>query len=178
VKFTPPVIKKDEEVKEEEKPPKQEEIKKAAVSTETVKGDENADLSAPTVVVEDKGKGLVEAPPPPPKEEKKEIFREVAYPAEFPGGMDKLSSFLGDNLEFPEVERERNAEGRVVVEFIIDETGSLSNFKVTESAGKNFDNEAIRVLKKMPKWKPGRQNTGPVSMYFTLPVTFTLQEGE
>jgi TonB family protein len=98
--------------------------------------------------------------------------------AEFPGGMDELSMFFSENLVYPEEEKDGNVQGKVEVEFVIDENGAVSKYKVIKSAGKNFDAEALRVLAKMPKWKPAIQNGRKVSMYYTLPVNFTLEDEE
>jgi protein TonB len=165
VKFTPPVIKKDEEVKEEEKPPPQEELKDKAAGLETVKGDPNA--IDPGIV--DPGPGTVEAP---------QIFTYVEQMPEFPGGIDAIHEFLYKNINYPDIAKESNIQGRVTVRFVVNEEGTMSDFSVSKGIGGGCDEEAIRVLKKMgssTKWKPGKQNGRAVKVYYTLPITFKLE---
>ena len=162
VKFTPPVIKKDEEVKEEEKPPPQEELKDKSAGLETVKGDPNA--IDPGIV--DPGPGTVEAP---------QIFTYVEQMPEFPGGQAAVNEFLSKNIMYPEIAKESNIQGRVTVKFVVNEEGNVSDIIVVKGIGGGCDEEAIRVVKKMPKWKPGKQNGRPVKVYFSLPITFRLE---
>lgn len=170
VQFTPPVIKKDEEVKEEEKPPPIEEIKDKAVSTKTVEGDPNG---IDPGLLEDKGKGVVEAPPPP----KEQVFQFVEQMPEFPGGEDKLIAYLAKNIRYPRVAQENGIEGTVFVTFVVDSDGNIKDVKTQGSPkGGGLEEEAIRVVKTMPRWKPGRQNGRAVSVQYNLPVRFKLEQ--
>lgn len=172
VQFTPPVIKKDEEVKAEEELVKIEDIKDKAVSTKTVEGDPNG--IDPGLISDSKGTGVVEAPPPPPKEE---IFTFVEQPPTFPGGEEALSRFLSNNIRYPHMATENNISGTVYVTFVVDSEGAIKDVKTVGSTkGGGLEEEAIRVVKKMPKWKPGRQNGRQVSVQFNLPIRFTLQD--
>ncbi|GEP94309.1 energy transducer TonB [Chitinophaga cymbidii] len=172
VQFTPPVIKKDEEVKAEEEPPKIEEIKEKAVSTKTVEGDPNG--IDPGLISDSKGTGVVEAPPPPPKEE---IFTFVEQPPTFPGGDEALAKYLNNNIRYPHLATENGISGTVFVSFVVDSEGAIKDVKtVGATKGGGLEEEAIRVVKKMPKWKPGKQNGRQVSVQFNLPIRFTLQE--
>lgn len=172
VQFTPPVIKKDEEVKAEEEPPKIEEIKEKAVSTKTVEGDPNG--IDPGLISDSKGTGVVEAPPPPPKEE---IFTFVEQPPTFPGGDAALAKYLNNNIRYPHLATENGISGTVFVSFVVDSEGAIKDVKTVGAAkGGGLEDEAIRVVKKMPKWKPGKQNGRQVSVQFNLPIRFTLQE--
>ena len=85
-----------------------------------------------------------------------------------------MTAYLNSHIQYPEAAREANAEGRVVVQFIVNEDGSVSNATVIRSASPYLDNEALRVVNSMPHWKPGKQNGIPVKVYFTLPVSFVL----
>jgi protein TonB len=162
VKFTPPVIKKDEEVKEEEKPtPPPDE--KVAVGLENAKGDPNG---IDPGLIDKPGNGVVEQPAAPAP------VRFVEQMPEFSGD---LPSWLHDHLRYPDDAREANVEGRVGIEFIVSEDGSISNVKVVRSAGSaSLDAEAVRVVKSMPRWKPGKQQGRAVPVIFTLPITFKL----
>lgn len=172
VQFTPPVIKKDEEVKAEEEPPKIEEIKEKAVSTKTVEGDPNG--IDPGLISDSKGTGVVEAPPPPPKEE---IFTFVEQPPTFPGGDAALAKYLSNNIRYPHLATENGISGTVFVSFVVDSEGQIKDVKtVGAKKGGGLEDEAMRVVKKMPKWKPGKQNGRQVSVQFNLPIRFTLQE--
>ncbi len=169
VKFTPPVIKKDEEVKEEEKPAEVKELKEAAAGVKTQEGDPTG-IDPGIVDNPGTGTGVVEAPPPPPK-----IFTYVEQMPEFPGGADALNAFLAKNLRYPDVARENNIQGRVNVKFVVNEEGDISEVTVQKGIGGGCDEEAKRVVLKMPKWKPGKQNGKAVKVYYSLPVRFTLQ---
>lgn len=94
---------------------------------------------------------------------------------EYVGGMEAMYSFLKNELQYPEVARNNNIQGTVLLEFVIERDGSVSNVKPLVSLYPECDAEAIRVVKKMPKWKPGEQMGKPVRCYFNLPIRFTLQ---
>lgn len=104
-----------------------------------------------------------------------EIFKAVEQPAEFPGGASALTKWLSNNIRYPDVAQQNNIQGRVVVRFIVEKDGSISSAKVVKGVDKDLDAEALRVVKKMPKWEPGKNNGVAVRSYFTLPVTFGLQ---
>lgn len=112
-----------------------------------------------------------------PREEKKkeEVFTHVEQMPKFPGGDAELYKFISNNLNYPAMAIENNVQGRVVVQFVVTKDGSIGNVKVVRSVDRDLDNEAIRVCKKLPKFIPGKQNGQPVSVWYTLPVTFKLQ---
>lgn len=112
-----------------------------------------------------------------PREEKKkeEVFTHVEQMPKFPGGDAELYKFINDNLNYPAMAIENNVQGRVVVQFVVTKDGSIGNVKVVRSVDRDLDNEAIRVCKKLPKFIPGKQNGQPVNVWYTLPVTFKLQ---
>ena len=93
---------------------------------------------------------------------------------EFVGGDEARIKFLQENLVYPKVAREIGIEGKVIVEFVVEPNGTLSNFKVARGAAPALDEEALRVAKLMPKWKPGKQRGKEVRVRYTMPITFTL----
>ena len=115
--------------------------------------------------------------PVPVKEEKKEeeIFVAVEQPAEFPGGQAALMKWLSQNIRYPEAAQQNDIQGRVIVKFVVEKDGSISQVTVARGVDKDLDREALRVVKKMPKWQPGKNNGVAVRSYFNLPVTFKLQ---
>ena len=115
-----------------------------------------------------------------PVEEEEEIGDEVIFQVveqnpEFPGGMGELYKFLGEKTKYPPIAKESGIQGRVFVNFVVERDGSISNVKVLRGIGGGCDEEAIRVVKSMPKWKPGKQRGKAVRVSFNLPIKFTLQ---
>ena len=108
-----------------------------------------------------------------PKEE--EIFVAVEQQAEFPGGQGALMKFLSNNIRYPESAQQNDIQGRVIVKFVVEKDGSIGNDTVVKGVDHDLDREAIRVVKKMPRWQPGKNNGVAVRSYFNLPVTFRLQ---
>ena len=104
-----------------------------------------------------------------------EIFTIVEEMPDFPGGLAKLADYLGKNIKYPQMARESGIQGRVFVNFVIEPDGSVSNVNVMRSLGGGCDEEAIRVVKSMPKWKPGKQRGKAVRVSYILPVNFKLQ---
>ncbi|HEY4785878.1 MAG TPA: TonB family protein [Bacteroidales bacterium] len=109
-------------------------------------------------------------------EPKEKVYDFVEKPPQFIGGMDELMNFLRKNLRFPDDARSNGISGRVIVQFIVDKNGELKNIKILRGLDDSCNQETLRVLKLMPKWSPGIQNGQPVSVYFTLPVVFSLQD--
>ena len=105
-----------------------------------------------------------------------EVFQEVDEMPEFPGGFGECTKFLQQNLKYPEVPQELGIQGRVVVQFIIDRDGSIVEPKVIRSVDSYLDNEALRVISMMPKWKPGKQSGKIVRVRLTAPIMFRLTE--
>ena len=99
----------------------------------------------------------------------------VEQKPEFPGGEAAMYKYLGDNIVYPSAASEEGIQGRVVVEFVVGKDGSITNVKVVRPRHPALDKEAVRVIKSMPKWIPGRNNGQPVKVTYTLPVTFKLQ---
>ena len=103
------------------------------------------------------------------------VYKVVEQMPEFPGGDKALWTFLVENVKYPSVAKENGIYGRVICQFIVEKDGSISNVEAVKSSGeRSLDNEAIRVIKMMPKWKPGRQQKEPVRVRYTLPINFSL----
>ena len=102
------------------------------------------------------------------------VFDVVEQQPSFPGGQAALNSYIGNNLQYPEKAKENGVQGRVSVKFIVEKDGSISNVEVNRSVDTDLDNEAMRVIKSMPKWNPAKQNGTEVRAYYYVPVTFRL----
>ncbi|KQB40789.1 MULTISPECIES: energy transducer TonB [Flavobacterium] len=165
VKFVKPVVAKANEVTED--PPKIVDLKDKKVGNETIKGDPDAVLT----VDEPVGKGPVT-----------EIIQEdnnvyntagIEVKPDFPGGIEKFYKFVGNNYKTPE---EEGLKGKVYVTFVVEKDGSLTDIKVLRDIGYGTGAEAIRVLKKCPKWTPGEQNGKKVRVLYSLPITIQSAE--
>lgn len=106
---------------------------------------------------------------------KEEVFMVAEQMPEFPGGMKEMLKFLQENVKYPENAMKNNVQGRVIVQFVIEKDGTPTEFKVLRSVDPDLDAEALRVMKAMPKWKPGMQKGQVVRVKFTVPVSFKLQ---
>lgn len=107
--------------------------------------------------------------------EEQEIFQVVEEMPEFPGGMGECLKFLGKNIKYPTISQENGVQGRVIVQFVVNKDGSIVDPVVVRSVDPYLDKEALRVIKQMPKWKPGKQRGKAVRVKYTVPVTFKLQ---
>ncbi|WP_338158608.1 TonB family protein [uncultured Phocaeicola sp.] len=107
--------------------------------------------------------------------EEAEIFMVVEEMPEFPGGMAECLKFLGKNIKYPTIAQENGVQGRVIVQFVVNQDGSIVDPVVVRSVDPYLDKEALRVIKTMPKWKPGKQRGKAVRVKYTVPVTFKLQ---
>ena len=172
-KFTAPVIKKDELVKEENQVKQMDKLDdKVAVGSEDKEGVKDRNVEAVRSEI------AVAAPPPPPApkpEVATKVFDVVEEMPSFPGGSAALMSYLSSNTKYPVVAQENGVQGRVIVSFVVERDGSISDVKVARSVDPSLDREAQRVVKSMPKWKPGKQNGSAVRVKYTVPVVFRLQ---
>ncbi len=109
------------------------------------------------------------------KHEPEKIFVAVEQPAEFPGGPAAMMKWLSNNIRYPEAAQQNGISGRVVVKFVVEKDGSIGSPTIVKGVDRDLDQEALRVVKRMPKWQPGKNNGQPVRSYFNLPVTFRLQ---
>ena len=169
VKFTAPEIKKDDEVKPEDELKSQDDLSKTntAIGVYNVEGNDEAEgevLKAKEVVVDEK-----------PKEEETKVFDVVEQMPQFPGGPQALFEYLSKNIKYPVVAEENGIQGRVIVTFVVERDGSITDVKVAKSVDPSLDKEAMRVVKSMPNWIPGKQNGSAVRVKYTVPVTFRLQ---
>ena len=172
-KFTAPVIKKDELVKEENQVKQMDKLDdKVAVGTEDKEGVKDRTVEAVRSEI------AVAAPPPPPApkpEVATKVFDVVEEMPSFPGGSAALMSYLSSNTKYPVVAQENGVQGRVIISFVVERDGSISDVKVARSVDPSLDREAQRVVKSMPKWTPGKQNGQTVRVKYTVPVVFRLQ---
>ncbi|RDV14114.1 energy transducer TonB [Pontibacter diazotrophicus] len=166
VKYTPPVVKRDEEVQQEEEIPDVEVLEEVDAGIETVEGDPDAPMDLGEIdgtsdvvaeVVEEKPYTYVEQMP------------------EFPGGETEMLRYLGKNIRYPAAAQRAGIEGIVVLSFVISRTGEISEIEVIKNLGGGTDEEAVRVVKSMPKWTPGKQNGRTVPVRYTLPVRYTIK---
>ena len=107
--------------------------------------------------------------------EEEEVFKSVEEQPEFPGGTAKLLEYVQKNLKYPMMARESDIQGRVFVGFIVEKDGSITNVQVLRGIGGGCDEEAVRVVQSLPKFKPGKQRGNPVRVQYTLPIVFRLQ---
>jgi periplasmic protein TonB len=164
IKFTPPVIKPDDAVNDQEEPKMQKEIveQKAAIGTvDFSKGTD--DVAAPIAkqaekITEDSDKPFLVAEKMP----------------QFPGGEIEMMKFINENLKYPARAQEAGVMGKVVVNFVVGRDGKITNIKIVRGIGSGCDEEAVRVLEKMPPWTPGEMGGKAVPVYFTFPITFRL----
>ena len=108
------------------------------------------------------------------EEDDEEFFMVVENMPEFPGGDLGLMKYIQKNVKYPAIAKEYNITGKVYVSFIVDKTGSVTNVKIVRGVDKNLDAEAMRVVKSLPKYKPGKQRGKSVRVMFTIPINFTL----
>ena len=169
VKFTAPEIKKDNEVRPEDEMKSQDEImsSKLSVGSFDVKGnDEGGEVL--------KAKEVIATEPVKPKEEENKVFDVVEQMPSFPGGNAAMMNYLSQNIKYPVIAEENGIQGRVVVQFVVGKDGHISDVRVAKSVDPSLDKEAVRVVKGMPRWIPGKQNGQAVTVRYTLPVTFRL----
>lgn len=167
VRFVPPVIAPDEEVADDIEVKTQDDLMSSRdqISKFDVIGDDDdhgidlAELEEQKVIIE----------------EKPQIFTIVEQMPSFPGGEQEMMKFIGSNLRYPVVAQESGIQGRVTVRFVVTKEGNIDQVEVVRGIDPSCDREAMRVVKSMPKWTPGRQNGKSVPVYFTLPILFRLK---
>ena len=171
IKFTARVIKKDDEVKPDEELKTQDELMstKTAIGTFDVKGNDDANGEVL------KAKEVIAEPEPPKHEEENKVFDIVEQQPLFPGGPAALMKYLSENTKYPVVAQENGVQGRVTVQFVVEKDGSISDVHVLRGVDPSLDKEAVRVVKSMPRWTPGKQNGITVRVNYRVPVLFRLQ---
>lgn len=170
-KFTAPVIKKDDLVKEDNQIKQMDKLDDRAVGAETHEGTNSRTVEAVRNDV------AVNTPPPAPAEEvSNKVFTVVEQMPSFPGGMGALNAYLHNNVRYPTVAQENGVQGRVVISFVVERDGSITDVQVARSVDPSLDKEAVRVINSMPKWQPGKQNGSSVRVKYNVPVNFKLQQ--
>jgi protein TonB len=166
IKFVAPVIKKDEDVNEENEIKSQDELNesKVAISIADVKGNN-----------EESGMDIADVKTAITQVEEEQIFDVIEQMPTFPGGEDELFKYINNNVKYPVIAQENGVQGRVIVKFVVTKNGDVDRIEVVRSIDSSLDREAIRVVKNMPRWIPGKQNGENVSVWFTLPINFSLQ---
>ncbi|MGI6242874.1 MAG: energy transducer TonB [Prevotella sp.] len=153
-----------------------ENVKEAEIPVEPI--DKIEPVTSKLVIDEGEGMAkdadITEALPQTKAENEDEVKRVVEQLPEFPGGMVEFMRWLSQNLHYPIIAQKRGIEGKVVVTFIVNKDGTIANPKVEKSANKYLDNEAMRVIKMMPKWKPGMIGKKPCRTMFAIPINFKI----
>lgn len=172
VRFPPPVVVPADKVRDEE-PPTVEELKVADPGQKTIAGDPNAEIRI------DEPVGTA----PPTKAAVVEDntihdFASIEEMPDFPGGMSKFYTYVSKNYVYPAAAREQGVSGRLILSFVVEKDGSLTDIKVLRDLGMGTGEEAVRMLRKAPKWKPGIQNGRPVRVQYTLPIMLNLEGGQ
>ena len=142
----------------EEPPPTQADLQETVASTQTQEGEKGD-----------------EAPPPTPVEEETFDLAAVQEQPEFPGGMEKMYEYLAKNQKYPDMEYEAGIQGKVYVQFTVAKDGSIEEAKVLRAVSDGLDKEALRMVKSMPKWNPGKMGGKAVKCRFNLPIVFKLK---
>jgi protein TonB len=108
------------------------------------------------------------------EEEEAQVFFIVENMPEFPGGDLELRKHIAQNVQYPEIAKENGIQGRVFVQFVVNQKGEIEQVKVVRGVDPALDREAVRVISSLPKWKPGSQRGKPVRVSFTVPINFQL----
>lgn len=173
IAFVTPTITDQEIAENESEVPKMDDIGNKAIGVANTVGDDVNGIESP---FENgvPGGNVVE---PPKVEEKKTIFTFVEIMPSFPGGEEALAKFLQKNLRYPRLAQETGIEGKVFIQFVVNTDGKISDVQAVGAAkGGGLEEEAVRVVRMMPNWKPGKQNHEPVIVRFNLPIGFRLSE--
>jgi protein TonB len=177
IKFVEMVVKKDEEVADKEIVTQKElQDDKKMISDQNKEGDANAKSKIVEPDPPKYGSGPVVPREPEDKPDDNAVFEIVEKQAEFPGGPTEMMKFIQKNLVYPEIAQENTIEGTVVVEFIVEKDGSIGNIKVIKDIGGGCGDAAVNVMKKMPKWNPGKQRDNPVRVKMKAPIKFRLSK--
>ena len=118
---------------------------------------------------------VIVEPKPVVDDKPEEVFHSVEQMPQFPGGDAALMKYLASHINYPPMAAENNVQGKVILQFVVGKDGRVGEVLVARSVDKDLDKEAMRVVKSLPKFTPGRQNGRPVSVWYTLPVQFKLQ---
>lgn len=170
--FTPPAITPDEMVDPARELSSQQELNESGALITTVTIETGNTVGIDPRELQREQREIVNQPPQEPNKIP-EIIEVMPKPL---GGDAELMRYLSSNLKYPTIAAENGIEGRVILKFVVGKDGSISDVRVLKGFDPSCDNEALRVVKGMPKWIPGMQNGHPTAVYFTLPVVFRLQK--
>lgn len=168
-KFTEFLVQKDEDVKEEVK--SADEVKDTSTALGSVNFDQGTDDL--NIVREHKNEVIVEEKKPVVEETK--VFTSVEQMPQFPGGEAELLKWISNHIKYPAIAMENNVQGKVVVQFVVTRDGSIGEVKIARGKDPDLDKEAMRVVKTLPKFIPGKMNGQAVNVWYTLPINFKLQ---
>ncbi|GHT13165.1 cell envelope biogenesis protein TonB [Bacteroidia bacterium] len=165
IKFTPPVITDDDDVRDEDQMLSQDKLNETKITvsvaniegTDEINGMDIAELEQHKIIVAE------------------EVFVAVEQMPVFPGGEQALRRYIAENVRYPALMQENNVQGRVIVRFVVTPQGKVDKVEVLQGLDKSGDAEAIRVVKSLPKFTPGRHNGRAVSVWYTVPIIFKLQ---
>jgi periplasmic protein TonB len=170
-KFTPPKIVPDDKVKEDEKPPEQEKLEDTKIGTVNQEGVKDEGITAPP---SDAGKGVVEAPKD--NEDYDKTFTKVEIESDYPGGPAAWLRYLNKNFRYPDDAVNNDIQGTVVVQFIVDKEGNVSDVQAISGPSEGgLREEAVRVIKKSGQWTAAVQNGRKVKSYKKQPIVFKLE---
>ncbi|NDV78164.1 energy transducer TonB [Dysgonomonas sp. 511] len=174
-KFVPPtIVDNDTEIKPDQEMVSVSDVldnKDAVIGAFSVK-DGSTDVSAEIkkfrddVMNEGNGSGTAKEVPP---------LITAEFPPQYPGGTQEMYRYIAETLKYPVAEQEMGIQGRVTIRFVVSKTGDIKDIQILKGVSPNCDKEAIRVLKSMPRWIPGKQNGHPVAVYFTIPIVYQLK---
>jgi periplasmic protein TonB len=170
VQYTAPLI-VDEDVPEDEMPPEIPDLEDAKIDVVTQEGEKDAGIVAPP---EDEGRGIIEEPKPKERDPNEPRI-DVQQQSDYPGGMSAWQRFLTRNLRIPQVVIDNRINGTVIVQFVVDREGNVSNV-VALSGPMELRDEAVRVIKKSGKWIPAMQNGINVASYKKQPIVVRIEE--
>ncbi|MFN4083490.1 MAG: energy transducer TonB [Bacteroidia bacterium] len=168
LKFLPPVIKPDAQVFEDDLPPTQQDLKMVAAGETTVEGNDSIFYDNRAMV----DMSLVDDLK---NDEKTPMVFAEQMPV-FPGGNEALLDYIQKNIVYPPNALENHIQGRVTISFVVNKNGKVDRIEVVKGIGFGCDEEAIRVIQSLPKWKPGMQNGVPVSVRMMIPIQFVVKD--
>ena len=170
IKFVPPVVKKDPEVLEEEQIPTNDMIKNKEIAIETREGDESG--VDPSLIEPD---NIPTSPPVLEENLKDKVFTFVEQMPSFPDGQEAMYKYIYEHIKYPPVALQNGISGTVTIQFVVSREGEIQKAHVVRGIPGGCNEEALRVINSMPKWKPGKHNGQAVPVTFTMQIKFVLQ---
>lgn len=161
------------DVKPDELPPEQEDLLKSVIGLQKLDGQDAGSIVAPPP--EKQGTGLAVQPPATTEMDYDDIFTRAESPAEFPGGPTEWTRYLQKNLRYPDAAIENGTQAVVRVQFVVDRDGNISDVEALNDPGDGLAEEAVRIIKKGPKWRPAEQNGRKVIYRHIQAITFRLE---